>query len=135
MLTDTGRAGSSLVTREIPRNDWPHFFDEFSRRHQGWLVGIEIFGSLGAQVEASGRPLNGIVAEERHGSFVIEVLTGSAPGESMSHTITGPARVQVEETGEGAEAAVQFESTDGEKTLIRFRAAALPETVDGLAGH
>ena len=124
-----------MVTREIPRNEWPRFFDEFSRRHRGWLVTIEIFGSLGAQVEAKERPLNGIVAEERDGSFAIEILTGSAPGETLTHTITRPTRIQVEETREGAEVAVQIESSDEGKTLIRFRATALPETVDGLPGH
>jgi hypothetical protein len=135
MQTGTNRGRASIVTREIARSEWPNFFDEFSRRHRGWLVNIEVFGSLGAQVEANGRPLNGIVAEERKGSFVIEIFTGSAPGETLTHTIDRPTRVQVEETGEGAEAAVQIESQDEGRTLVQFRAVALPETVDGLPGH
>ena len=135
MQTETNRARASVVTREIPREEWPRFFDEFSRRHRGWLVSIEIFGALGAQVEANQRPLNGIVAEERKGSFVIEILTGSALGETLTHTVARPTRVQVEETGEGAEAAVQIESKDEGRTLVRFRAVALPETVDGLPAH
>jgi len=135
MQTEKAKSAGSVRTREIPKDEWSRFFDEFSRRHQGWLVTIEIFGSLGAQVEVHERALNGVVVEERDGSPLIEILTGSTPGETLTHTIARPTRVQVEETREGAEVAVQIESSDEGRTLIRFRATALPETVDGLPGH
>jgi hypothetical protein len=124
-----------MLTREVPRHEWARFFDEFSRRYRGWLVNVDIFGALGAQVEAHERALKGVVVEERDGSPVIEILTGGDPDETLTHTVARPTRVQVEETREGAEAAVQIESRDEGRTLIRFRAAALPETVDGLPGN
>lgn len=124
-----------MLTRDIPRDDWPRFFDEFSRRYRGWLVSVDIFGSLGAQVEAHERALEGVVVEERHGNPVIEIVTAGAPGETLTHPVARPTRVQVEQTQEGAEVAVQIESQDEGRTLIRFRATALPETVDGLPGN
>lgn len=135
METETKDREASMRTREVPLGDWPRFFDEFSRRYRGWLVSVDILGALGAQVEAHERALKGVVVEERNGRPVIEILTGSGPDETLAHTVAGPTRVQVEETHEGAEAAVQIESRDEGRTLIRFRAPALPEAVDGLPGR
>jgi hypothetical protein len=122
-----------MVTREIPRSEWLEFFDAFSRRHDGWLVTVEVFGDLGAQVEAEERALKGIFAEDKGGSSQIEILTGSGPDETLTHVVSRPTRVQVEETPEGAEAALQIESRDQGKTLVRFRSTVLPESVDGVA--
>lgn len=123
---------TEMVTREIQPGEWKEFFDEFSRRHEGWLVTIENFGDLGAQVEAHERPLMGIVAERKAGSSEIEILTGDAPDETLTHVVAHPTRVRVEETPEGAEVALEIQSRDEGTTLVRFRATALPETVDGV---
>lgn len=123
---------TEMVTREIPPGEWKEFFDEFTRRHEGWLVTVENFGDLGAQVEAHDRPLKGIFAELRAGSSEIEILTGDAPDETLTHVVAHPTRVSVEETPEGAESALEIQSRDEGTTLIRFRATALPETVDGV---
>ena len=43
---------SIMKTQEIPKNEWTGFFDSFSRKHEGWLVNLEIFGpDIGAQIE------------------------------------------------------------------------------------
>ena len=55
--------------REIPREEWTGFMDSFSRQHEGWLVTVEVLGrEIGAQVEAEGKPLEGITAELKDGS-------------------------------------------------------------------
>lgn len=41
-------------------------------------------------------------------------------------------RIFLQRTGDGADAALELESADGTKTILRFRASALPETVDGI---
>jgi hypothetical protein len=123
---------TEMVTREIPPGEWKEFFDEFTRRHEGWLVTVELFGDLGAQVEAHERPLKGIFTERQAGSPAIEILTGDAPDETLTHVVAHPTRVRVEETPEGAEVALEIQSRDEGTTLVRFRATALPETVDGV---
>jgi hypothetical protein len=40
--------------------------------------------------------------------------------------------VWVEETDEGADAAIEIESEDHATTLLKLRTPALPETVDGV---
>lgn len=121
-----------MVTREIPRNEWADYFDAFSRRHDGWLVTIEVFDKeLGAQVEAEERPLKGISAGRQKRE--IEIMTGSEEDDSLTQIIEHPTRVQVEETAAGAEAAVAIESENEGTTLVRFRSTAAPEEVDGIA--
>ena len=52
------------MIREIPKDEWPKFFDVFSRQHEGWLVTLEIFGNeIGAQIQERELVLGGIVAD------------------------------------------------------------------------
>jgi hypothetical protein len=121
-----------MVTREIPPGEWPEFFEEFTRRHEGWLVTVELFGELGAQVEAHERPLKGIFAEGKKGPPAIEILTGDSLDETFTQVVAHPTRVRVEGTPEGAESALEIQSQDEGTTLIRFRVTVLPEMVDGV---
>ena len=121
----------TTTTREIKREEWTDFFDRFSRRHEGWLVTIELLDpKLGDQIEVENQALRGIVAERRDPE-VIEIFTENREKQSTTHVVEKPARVWIEESAEGAEAALEIESQDGPKTLLQFRSAALPETVDG----
>jgi Family of unknown function (DUF5335) len=127
----------TMVTREIPKDEWMEFFDGFSRRHDGWLVTVEVLDKrLGAQIEVEERPLKGIAAGRgERGTSGIEIMTGSGPADSLTRIIEHPTRVQIEETPEGAEAAISIESQDEGTTLVRFRSTVLPELVDGVASE
>jgi hypothetical protein len=124
---------TATPTREIERKEWPDFFDAFSRRHEGWLVTIEILDKdLGDQIEVENKALKGIVAERKGDPRVIDIFVWNKPDEDSSHIIDKPTRVWVEETGEGADAAIEIESEDHATTLLTLRTPALPETVDGV---
>lgn len=125
-----------MQTREIPKNEWTKFFDSFSRKHEGWLVNLEIFGpEIGAQVEQREMALEGIIDEsdEVEGNTII-IMTGVKPDDHITHSITHPTAVSLEQTDEGADAALAIKSNDGTTTLLRFRSAVLPEMVDAVAG-
>jgi hypothetical protein len=115
-------ATRDITTREIPPDSWIAFFDEFSRRHRGWLVDVEVLGSLGAQFEAEQLPLQGISAG--HGNKDISISLETS-GKIVEHFVAHPASVRVEESG-GAEGAIQIESAAGETTLVSYR-SAVPE--------
>ncbi len=119
--------------REIPREEWAEYLDAFSRQHEGWLVTVKVLGAeIGAQVEAEGKPLEGIAAESKGGGEdSISITVGRAAAERVTHNITAPAHVRVEQAESGADLALQIESEDGVATLVRFSSAVLPETVDG----
>jgi hypothetical protein len=123
-----------MATREIPREEWIEFFDGFSRQHEGWLVTVEVLGSeLGAQVEARELRLEGITADLKgDDEDTISIMVGETPDDHVTHTITAPSHVRLEQTQEGANEALQIESGDRVTTLLRFRSAVLPEMVDGV---
>ena len=125
-----------MQTREIPKNEWTEFFDGFSRKHEGWLVNLEIFGpEIGAQVEQQQMALEGITdeADEVEGNTII-IMTGARPEGHLTHSITHATAVSLEQTDEGADVALAIQSDDGTTTLLRFRSAVLPEMVDAVAG-
>ena len=122
-----------MTTQEIPRDDWSQFLDKFSRQHEGWLTTLEVFATdLGAQVEVRERPFEGItLASSVNGPEAIAISLGKSPEDHLTHTIAKPKRVWLEQTSAGANVALEIESQDETKTLLRFRSALPPEMVDG----
>ena len=124
-----------MQTRQIPKSKWPEFFDRFSRRHEGWLVKLEIFNpDLGAQVQETGLVLQGLTDEwDEAEGHTIMVMIGSEPDAHITHSINNPTEVSVEQTDEGVDAALSIKSADGTTALLSFRSAVLPETAGAVA--
>ena len=123
-----------MRTRQIPKSEWPAFLDRFSRQHEGWLVKLEILNpDLGAQIEETGLALAGLTDEwdETEGN-TIWIMAGNEPDDHVTHAISNPTEVSLEQTDEGADAALSIKSADGTTALLSFRVAVLPETVDAL---
>ena len=123
-----------MNTKEIPKTEWPKFFDNFSRQHEGWLVTLEILGAeLGAQVQGRELAFEGIVDEwdEIQGNQIV-IMVGEKPEAHITHSITRTTQVNVEEN-EGVRVVLAIKSADGVMALMRFRSPMLPEIVDGLA--
>ena len=120
--------------REIPRDEWAEYLDSFSRQHEGWLVTVEVSGAeVGAQVEAQELPLQGVTAElKAGGEDAISITVGREGTERVTHIVTRPAHIRVEQAEDGSDMTLQIEAADGVTTLIRFRAVVLPEMVDGV---
>lgn len=123
-----------MQTRQIERSEWPAFFDSFSRQHEGWLASLEILGpDLGAQVQELELPFEGITDEsgETEGNTIM-IMTGGKTDDHVTHTISRPTEVSLEQTDEGADAALAIKSEDGVTALLRFRSPLLPEMVDAM---
>ena len=126
-----------MKTKEIPKDEWPNFFDSFSRQHEGWLVTLEIFGTeIGAQVQGRELAFEGIVDEwdEVQGNQIV-IMVGAKPDDHITHSIDRPIEVSMEQTDEGADAVLAIKSADGVIALLRFRSPMLPEMVDGLVSR
>jgi len=126
-----------MKTKEIRKSEWPEFFDSFSRQHEGWLVTLEILGSdIGAQVEGRELVFEGIVDQwdEVQGNQIV-IMMGTRPDDHITHAISRPTQVSLEETEEGADAALAIKSADGVTALVRFRSPMLPEMVDGVVSQ
>ena len=121
-----------MSTIEIAAKRWSQALDEFSAIHEGWLVSLEILSpSFGAQPEITNLPLLGVPVEP-HGAAIAIAVAQSAV-DHIAHMVQAPARVWMERIDSGAEAALEIESADGTKTILRLKTAAPPETVDGVA--
>jgi hypothetical protein len=101
--------------REIPQREWREFLESFSRRHQSWLASVD------------GRPHRALQSLELEEGAVIIRLRGT-----QALRIERPQALRVEESGRGEELGLDFDGARGVSRL-RFRAAALPEELDGIA--
>ena len=122
-----------METQSIPREQWSNFFDAFSQQHEGWFTTLEIFDTdIGAQEQARELPLSGVSLSSATNENSIAVSLGSEPGDHITHIVQEPEQVWVEKTADGVNAALEIESKDQTKTLLRFRSPVLPELVDGV---
>lgn len=122
-----------MKTKEIPKKEWSDFFDSFSRKHEGWLITMEILGqNIGAQIEERELTLEGITYEGNETGDTIIILTGAKPEDHIAHSIQHPTTVGLQQTEEGADVALAISSADGVTALLQFRSPMLPEWVDGL---
>jgi Family of unknown function (DUF5335) len=126
-----------MRNRLVPRSEWFQFFDAFSRRHQGRIATVHVFGpGIGYQTEARSMPLEGVVSNADATGPIAIYLGAAPPGTNIEHEIDEPKQVWVELTDSGAEKALQVESKDGTKTMLELRAARIrPEPVAAGAGQ
>lgn len=123
-----------MQTVEIPREAWDQRLNEFTAVHEGWLVSLDVLAAeIGAQPEIRNLPLLGVSSDRIDHDATIAISVARSATDHFTHVIHAVTRVYVERTEEGADAALQIESADGTRTILRFRAAVLPETVDGIA--
>jgi hypothetical protein len=111
------------TTREIPREEWRQYFDDFSSRLATTVASIEVTGAeIGAQVEAERGLLRGVTYDDRDDIVVIALDSeGDAP-EELERTVSEPQKIYVEE--ENASTVLDIEDSEGNKTLVRMEPAA-----------
>ena len=122
-----------MPTQEIPNYEWVRFFDEFSRRHEGWLTTIESLRvDYGDQIQARDLPLSGISVEpDEVAEDQITIMLGDNSDARISHTISKPGRVWLKQNENGEDEALQIESFDG-IALLRFPSTSLAEMISGV---
>jgi hypothetical protein len=124
-----------MSVREIPSGEWQTFLEQFSRDHRAWLATVErVRGGRRPHVAAAGRPLASVTPEvdtDRIVGIAIEFQQDARDGGAVR--VRTPKRLRVDETAQGTARVLEIEDDRGDLTLIRFRAAPLPEALDGLA--
>ena len=122
-----------MRTIEVPREAWTDRLNEFTNVHEGWLVSLEVLSpDIGAQPELENLPLLGVSVDHVDDDGSIAISVARSATEHLTHVVHAVTRIDVEQTDDGADAALQVESADGTKAVLRFRVPALPETVDGV---
>ncbi len=109
------------MAREIPREEWQAYFEDFSRDQPDYLVRMDILGGeTGAETEADG-PHLAAITYDRKDDIVVIGLDGAPDGvpEEVEHVIDRPAKITVDETGSG-EIAFEIEDAEGTRTVLRL---------------
>jgi len=124
-----------MQTKEIQQSEWSEFFDKFSRKHQGTPVSIEILGlEIGAQTEEKGLALEGITVDRDETSGQrITIMVGASADDHITHSVSRPTQVSLEQTDEAADLALAIKGADGSTLLLRFQSTALPEVADAVS--
>jgi len=108
-------------TREIPLPEWKDFFSRFSDQHEDEPVAVEVFGSeIGAQIEGSELHLRGISPTRNELGSDLAMMLDSVDGTHLTHMIARPVHVRLQQAPDMTDAALEIESADGTKTLVRF---------------
>ncbi len=110
-----------MKTREIPREEWISFFDNLSRKQEGWEVTLEVLSpDIGDQIEQRHMLLAGVTAEVADQSDKIEIMMGGKPSGHITHIINAPTQVNLQLTDVGVYTAVQIKAADGTTTLLHL---------------
>ena len=124
-----------MSVREIPESQWQDFLAQFSRGHRAWLATVDrVHVGAPSHVDAIERPLGSVtphVSARRVVGIEIRFQEDSQLREPIR--IDAPVTIRVDETAEGVARGLEIQDGDGESTRIRFRAAPLPEALDGIA--
>jgi hypothetical protein len=107
-------------TTEIPREAWNKFFTRFSQDHETQFVAVEVMGrDIGAQVEGKSLLLSGISPADADGES-LALSFDSVNGEHLTHMVNKPTHVWVQRAADLTDEALEIESADGTRTLVRF---------------
>jgi Family of unknown function (DUF5335) len=116
-----GLTEAAMKTVEIPRDEWKRFFENFSRKQEGFQVTLEVFGpDIGDQVEERQMFFAGVTADLAHGSDKIEIMMGGKPSGHVTHMILEPILVELQKTDLGIESTLQIKSADGTTSLLHL---------------
>jgi len=117
-----------LHAREVPASEWGTFFQEFSARHSGEPILVEISsygeGAIETETEilADELPLTGIdlEVEDDPQRPSIQVMVGMTPSDHLTHTITEVAHVWHYQTDDGEDAMLEIEAEEGPTTMLQL---------------
>jgi hypothetical protein len=113
----------------VPAVEWFVFLERFSRRHRGWLGTLHGVARDLPLTRVPSEPLEAIALERCDSDSLVRVTLANG----VSLCAPQPRAIRVQQTDEGAEAALEVETADGALIRLAFRATALPEQLDGVA--
>jgi hypothetical protein len=117
---------------EIPASDWYTFLDGFTRQHQGWLVNMTVTSGSKTLFKVSDSRLQNIAIVRDGESCRIRISVLEDEGCRVTHEILDPIRLVFKLDARGAHEGLDITAADHSVTAVRFRVAALPETLDGV---
>ena len=120
-----------MKPRDIQRDEWSKFFDNFTREHRDWTITLEIIGTeIGAQIQDRELLFEGIVTEGKETATQIMIMAGETPDGHITHRIARAVQVRFDEDEQSSSALIMIKGADSITTLLKLRAPAFLEVVD-----
>jgi hypothetical protein len=116
----------------VAPEQWRSFLENFSRQHRGWLVTLESSPQDRSPLALpSDWRLQEVVAPPNapRGELCIAM---SREGEDFLRCLSSAVRLTLLRDASGADSGLEIASADGSVLTLHFRAAAKPETLDGV---
>ncbi len=112
-----------MSKHEINHSEWSRFLDEFSRQHEGWLAELKVQRpDVGDKIEAENLPFHGITYDVKGSSRNnVSIFLGEGMLRDETHNIANPTHIRFEQSEEGTAQALEVESEDGAKAIVRFQ--------------
>ena len=121
--TEIGAYVGSMIEQDIAIADRAPFFSRLSELHRGAFVTLRV----GARDEVVGQPFRGVSED---GEDVVIYTGDPARAPHLGRRVPHAVRVALEQTDEGADAAVAIVSRDGTRTELRFRSPIRADLLD-----
>ena len=118
-----------MKSRDIPIEEWPSFFNRFSRLHQGATVTMSVSAPDTGEIDAMiDQPFSGISSD---GDELIVHVGSAIERPRLEHRILHVDSVRLQQTDEGgADAEIDIDSIDGIRTVVRFRSPMREDVLD-----
>ncbi|MGE5432153.1 MAG: DUF5335 family protein [Syntrophomonadaceae bacterium] len=118
-----------MPKREIPRENWMMFFDDFNKNHKEQIVKVEITDDEDYRVDyAESLPFRSVeITSEVEGSTSVTVSAGASS--SFNHVIDNAGSVILEEHEDHSPKALQVKSSLGRSAIIRLHPVNPDENV------
>jgi hypothetical protein len=109
-----------MPTKEIRKENWNCFLNEFSKQHDGAPVSIDLFSPmLGAQTEIKALSFKGLSLESRQCEDTVEVMAGTDKDRHLTHTLKGVRHIRLNQITSGMYEILEIQS-EHDTLLIRF---------------
>jgi len=118
---------------KVPQSEWREFLEAFTQRHRGWLVRMEIHDrETGEDVGSRYMHLSSVELDTEDSVNPRINITVNNEHKLFKHVLFRPSRLTLQLSPNGADESLNIESLHT-STTIRFRAAVLPDVVNGVA--
>lgn len=119
----------------IPFGQWQQFCESFTRQHHGWLVSLKQIDSGAPDGAASIPQFDGYrtlqeVREGSRGDSADIMVTVGEGADEVSFLIEDTVALY-RRTRSEADSGLRIDTGNGMSTLVEFRSAAAPESLDG----
>src|ERR1700710_266166 len=111
-----------MATHQIPKDQWPHFFDAFSKSHAGKKASAELYGQgiFGSSDEVKSLPFEGITYEEKGSdAHSVRVMLGDSAKDHLTHEVPSPTQVWSRPKGDDGGEMLEIHGSDEQRLILK----------------